>query len=402
MNALTFRPFVVYFLANTMSLLGTWVQKVGLGWLTWQITESTFWTSFVSIALMAPVGMLGPFIAVYAESWDMRRAFLITKILMMLVSFTIFLLQLFGLHTLLTLITTSLALGFLSAVHHPIRLVFISIVVPRSHLASAIGLNSVSWNMSRVVGPSIAGFSIVILGLANTFSMAVFLYFPLIVALALLPLAVRPKQKAEAENFFQKMRDGGRVVFQTPIIFAALCIVGINSFFVRGVLEIQPAIVGQILGGDSKALATVTAAAGFGALLSSFLIGFGGLSPDFIRRSLWPMMVLGLVGTACLNVAESLMPMSLLFVLTGFTATLTGIGAQTLIQLDVSENYRARVMTWWSTVSFGSLTIGGVLIGYLGDLMPIENGILIVILGSGILAVLVLVKLPVARWYRSS
>ena len=94
--------------------------------------------------------------------------------------------------------------------------------------------------------------------------------------------------------------------------------------------------------------------------------------------------------------------MSLLFVLTGFTATLTGIGAQTLIQLDVSENYRARVMTWWSTVSFGSLTIGGVLIGYLGDLMPIEKGILIVILGSGVFAILVLVKLPVARWYGSS
>ena len=153
MNALKLRPFVIYFLTNTLSLLGTWIQKVGLGWLTWQITGSTFWTSFVSIALMAPVGIIGPFIAVYAESWDLRRAFLITKILMMLVSFVIFGLQYFDMHNLHSLIITSLALGLLSAVHHPIRLVFISIVVPRPYLASAIGLNSVSWNMSRVVGP---------------------------------------------------------------------------------------------------------------------------------------------------------------------------------------------------------------------------------------------------------
>ena len=332
----------------------------------------------------------------------MRKAFLITKILMMLVSFAIFLLQLFGLHNLSTLLATSLALGFLSAVHHPIRLVFISIVVPRTHLASAIGLNSVSWNMSRVIGPSIAGVAIVILGLANTFSLAVLLYVPLIIALAFLPLEVRQKPKSSAEKFFQKMQDGGRVVLQNPIIFTALCIVGINSFFVRGVLEIQPAIVGQVLGGDSKALATVTAAAGVGALLSSFWIGFGKLSPDFIRRSLWPMMVIGLLGTAGLNVAGSLIPMSLLFVLTGFTATLTGIGAQTLIQLDVNEHYRARVMTWWSTVSFGSLTLGGVLIGFLGDLVPIENAILMVILASGVLTALVLVKLPLSRWYRPS
>ena len=398
MNAFTLRPFVIYFLTNTLSLLGTWIQKVGLGWLTWQITESTFWTSFVSIALMAPVGIIGPFIAVYAESWDMRRAFLITKILMMLISFVIFALQYFDMHNLHSLIATSLALGLLSAVHHPIRLVFISIVVPRPYLASAIGLNSVSWNMSRVVGPGLSGFAIVLLGLATTFGIAVILYAPLIVALALLPLESRAKAKPNADRFFQKMRDGGRVALQTPLIFTALCMVALNSFLVRGVLEIQPAIIGQILGGESQALATATAAAGVGALLASGWIGLGKLSSDFIQRCLWPMLAIGIIGTACLNLTSTIIPMSLIFVLTGFTATVAGIGAQTLIQLKVEEDYRARVMTWWSSVSFGSLTLGGVLIGFLGDLTPIEDAILMVMLPGFLLAMLVLVKLPLARW----
>ena len=398
MNAFTLRPFVIYFLTNTLSLLGTWIQKVGLGWLTWQITESTFWTSFVSIALMAPVGIIGPFIAVYAESWDMRRAFLITKILMMLVSFVIFALQYFDLHNLHSLIITSLALGLLSAVHHPIRLVFISIVVPRPYLASAIGLNSVSWNMSRVVGPGLSGFAIAILGLATTFGIAFILYAPLIVALALLPLEPRTKAKPNADRFFQKMRDGGKVALQTPIIFTALCMVALNSFLVRGVLEIQPAIIGQILGGESQALATATAAAGVGALLASGWIGLGKLSSDFIQRCLWPMLAIGIIGTACLNLTSMIIPMSLIFVLTGFTATVAGIGAQTLIQLKVEEDYRARVMTWWSSVSFGSLTLGGILIGFLGDLTPIEDAILMVMLPGFLLAMLVLVKLPLARW----
>ena len=398
MNAFTLRPFVIYFLTNTLSLLGTWIQKVGLGWLTWQITESTFWTSFVSIALMAPVGIIGPFIAVYAESWDMRRAFLITKILMMLISFVIFALQYFDMHNLHSLIATSLALGLLSAVHHPIRLVFISIVVPRPYLASAIGLNSVSWNMSRVVGPGLSGFAIVLLGLATTFGIAVILYAPLIVALALLPLESRAKAKPNADRFFQKMRDGGRVALQTPLIFTALCMVALNSFLVRGVLEIQPAIIGQILGGESQALATATAAAGVGALLASVWIGLGKLSSDFIQRCLWPMLAIGIIGTACLNLTSMIIPMSLIFVLTGFTATVAGIGAQTLIQLKVEEDYRARVMTWWSSVSFGSLTLGGILIGFLGDLTPIEDAILMVMLPGFLLAMLVLVKLPLARW----
>ena len=398
MNAFTLRPFVIYFLTNTLSLLGTWIQKVGLGWLTWQITESTFWTSFVSIALMAPVGIIGPFIAVYAESWDMRRAFLITKILMMLVSFVIFGLQYFDMHNLHSLIATSLALGLLSAVHHPIRLVFISIVVPRPYLASAIGLNSVSWNMSRVVGPALSGFAIVLLGLATTFGIAVILYAPLIVALALLPLEPRAKAKPNADRFFQKMRDGGKVALQTPVIFTALCVVALNSFLVRGVLEIQPAIIGQILGGESQALAVATAAAGVGALLASCWIGLGKLSPNFIQHCLWPMLAIGIIGTACLNLTSTVIPMGLIFVLTGFTATVAGIGAQTLIQLKVEEDYRARVMTWWSSVSFGSLTVGGILIGFFGDLTPIEDAIFMVMVPGFLLAILVLVKLPLARW----
>ena len=398
MNALTVRPFVAYFLTNTMSLLGTWIQKVGLGWLTWQITESTFWTSFVSIALMAPVGIIGPFIAVYAESWNMRRAFLITKILMMIISFIIFGLQHFEMHNIHTLVVTSLLLGLLSAVHHPIRLVFISIVVPRPYLASAIGLNSVSWNMSRVVGPALSGFAIVILGLANTFGLAVILYAPLILALTLLPLEPRARSKPNTDRFFQKLRDGGNVALQTPLIFTALCVVALNSFLVRGVLEIQPAIIGQILGGDSQALATATAAAGIGALLASIWIGLGKLPPDFIQRCLWPMLTVGILGTACLKMTSMIIPMSLIFALTGFTATVAGIGAQTLIQLKVDEDYRARVMTWWSSVSFGSLTIGGILIGFFGDFVPIEDAILMIMVLGFLLALLTLFKLPLVRW----
>ena len=398
MNALTLRPFVIYFLANTLSLLGIWVQKIGLGWLTWQITGSTFWTSFVSIALMAPVGILGPFIAVYGERWDMRRAMLVTKILMMLVSGVIFVMQWLDMHSLHSLIVTSLALGILSAFHHPIRLVFISIVVPRAYLASAIGLNSASWNMSRVVGPALSGFAIVFLGLATTFGLAVLFYLPLVITMFFLPLEARAPAKPNKDKFFHRMRDGGRVALRTPIIFTALCMVCLNSFFVRGVLEIQPAIAGQILGGDSRTLAIITAAAGIGAVLASGWIGLGKITPGQVQRSLWPMLLIGLVGTACLNIAQDIVSMSAVFLVTGFTATVAGIGAQTLIQLEVKEDYRARVMTWWSSVSFGSLTVGGIVVGALGDFIPIERAIFLIMIPGGVLAMLVLAKLPLSRW----
>ena len=387
MNALKLRSFVYYFITNTLSLLGTWVQKVGLGWLTWQITESTFWTSVVSLILMAPVGFLGPLIAVFAENWDSRRAMLVTKSLMAFVSLLIFFVQLLGLHNLFSLLASSIALGMLSAFHHPVRLVFISLVVPKPYLASAVGLNSVSWNVSRIIGPGIAGMTIYLLGASETFGVATALYLPLIICLWFMALQPRKSDTGSADSFFGKIIDGGAVVVGNPLIFSTLCLVFLNSFFVRGVLEIQPAIVGQILGGESASLAIVTAAAGIGSLIASGWIGLGFLNKPQIQELLWPMVLAGIIITASLHFFINLVPISMIFIVTGFTATLVGIGAQTLIQLEVNESYRARVMTWWSTISFGSLVFGGIIIGFLGDIIGIGNAIIIMMLG-GVAAVL--------------
>ena len=387
MNALKLRSFVYYFITNTLSLLGTWVQKVGLGWLTWQITESTFWTSVVSLILMAPVGFLGPLIAVFAANWDSRRAMLVTKSLMAFVSVLIFLVQLLGLHNLYSLLASSIALGMLSAFHHPVRLVFISLVVPKPYLASAVGMNSVSWNVSRIIGPGIAGMTIYLLGASETFGVATALYLPLIICLWFMALQPRKSDTGSADSFFGKIIDGGAVVVGNPLIFSTLCLVFLNSFFVRGVLEIQPAIVGQILGGESASLAIVTAAVGIGSLVASGWIGLGFLNKSQIQDLLWPMVLAGIIVTALLHFFVNLVPVSMIFIVTGFTATLVGIGAQTLIQLEVNENYRARVMTWWSTISFGSLVFGGIIIGFLGDIIGIGNAIIIMMLG-GVAAVL--------------
>ena len=378
MNAFSHRAFNIYFFTNTFSLLGIWVQKVGLGWLAWQITESTFWTSLVALSIMAPAGILGPVFAVYAERWDMRRAMLLAKSIMTLVSILIFILQIFEMHSLQSLLILSFVLGVLNAIHHPIRLVFISLIVPRPYLPSAIGLNSVSWSMSRIVGPGIAGISIATFGLGVTFGLAALLFLPFIIALIWLPLQNRQSENSNTEKFLTRLGNGWMVALNTPIIFMCLSIVALNSFFIRGVLEIQPAIIGQVLGGDSKSLAIATAATGVGSVIASGWIGIGKLSQEFIRRTLWPGLLFGLIAILTLIQAIEIVGMSVVFIICGFTTTLVGIGSQTIIQLKVEDHYRARVMAWWSSVSFGGLTLGGLLIGLIGDFTSINTAIFFV------------------------
>ena len=378
MNAFSHRAFNIYFFTNTFSLLGIWVQKVGLGWLAWQITESTFWTSLVALSIMAPAGILGPVFAVYAERWDMRRAMLLAKSIMTLVSILIFIFQIFEMHSLQSLLILSFVLGVLNAIHHPIRLVFISLIVPRPYLPSAIGLNSVSWSMSRIVGPGIAGISIATFGLGVTFGLAALLFLPFIIALIWLPLQNRQNGNSNTEKFLTRLGNGWMVVLNTPIIFMCLSIVALNSFFIRGVLEIQPAIIGQVLGGDSKSLAIATAATGVGSVIASGWIGAGKLSQEFIRLTLWPGLIFGLIAILTLIQAIEIVSMSIVFIICGFTTTLVGIGSQTIIQLKVEDHYRARVLAWWSSVSFGGLTLGGLLIGLIGDFTSISTAIFFV------------------------
>ena len=376
MNAFSNKAFLSYFVSNSLALLGIWIQKIGVGWLTWHITESTFWTSFVTLALMAPAGILGPFFAVLAEKWNMRKASLVLKILMFLIGVLIWYLQLINAHTLFTLAFLSILQGLLSACYHPVRLVFVSIVVPRALLASAIGLNSASFNASRVIGPAFAGFFIAFYDLQVTFLIAMLSYIPLIPVLIYMPLRSRKIDLTVATKYIDSLIEGGRVALDTPIILKGLFIVLINAFFVRGMLEIQPTIAGEILNANSSGLSLITASAGLGALLSSIWIGFSKKTIGNHISLLVPMLLAGLIISSIIGLTSNLYFMSLLFIFIGFSTTTVGIGTQTIIQLEVDDIHRARVLTWWSSVSFGSLTVGGIILGGVGEFIPMKFGLI--------------------------
>ena len=377
MTALSNKPFKLYFFTNTIALLGLWIQKIGVGWLTWEITESTFWTSFVTLALMAPAGIIGPVFAVFAENWNMRKASIILKILMFLVGGIIWFLQYLDMHSLFTLAFLSILQGLLGACYHPVRLVFVSIVVPRNLLSSAVGLNSASFNGSRVVGPAFAGITITLYNLETTFFIAMLTYIPLIPVLIYMPLRERIKSSNTQKQFFKSLLEGGKVALQSPIISKGLFVVFISAFFVRGMLEIQPTIAGEILNKGSVGLSLITATAGFGALLASIWIGFRANINIKIETKLVSMLTVGLVVSFILGFISDMYLMAFAFTIVGFTTTAVGIGTQTLIQLEVDEIYRARVLTWWSSVSFGSLTIGGILLGFAGEFIPLNVGMMI-------------------------
>ena len=378
MLAFSYKPFLLYFTTNSLSLLGLWMQKVGVGWLTWQITESTFWTSFVTLALMVPAGILGPFFAVWAENWNMRKASIILKSAMFLISIFIYILQVFELHTVLSLAFLSVVYGVLSALYHPVRLVFVSVLIKKSLLSSAIGLSAASFNGSRVLGPAIAGFLIYYYDLGTAFLISALFYLPVILILFFLPLRDRKLSKKIEKSFFNKLIEGLRFALNNSFILKNLSLVFVNAFFIRGVLEIQPTIAGDLLSGSSTGLSIITTSAGIGALIGAIILGSGKYLKESLINFFKPMLVIGFLNCIIISLFPNLIILTISFLLIGFSTTLIGIGTQTLIQLNVEETYRARVLTWWSTISFGSLSLGGVFIGLCGEYIPLTMAMLMI------------------------
>ena len=142
-------------------------------------------------------------------------------------------------------------------------------------------------------------------------------------------------------------------------------------------LEIQPTIAGEILKQGSFGLSLITTTAGIGALIASIWIGVRKSHKIKIETKLVSILFLGLFVSCIIGFISNVYIMAVAFTVVGFTTTIVGIGTQTIIQLEVEEFYRARVLTWWSSVSFGSLTIGGIILGFAGEYIPLNIGLII-------------------------
>lgn len=373
-------PFRIYFAATSISYLGMWFEKVALGWFAWELTQSSFWTGFVAVALTAPTGLLGPVIGVLAERWNHRRASITLNLLLGVASLCLFALAVLEGVTILPVALLAVVIGVLSALYHPVRLVLVSQVVPRNYLVSAVGLHAMAYNGSRVLGPALAGVVIATAGTGTAFLVNAATYVPLALVLVVLPLLPRQRGSGEPGSLFAELAAGLRYVRSEQLIW--WCIIGVvlSSIVARGVMEILPAIVGSLLAGDAGTLAFFTSMAGAGAVGSALLFTLFAPSVGRIARWCAISLPLNMLVVAAIGLVPPHWLLAGLFVLTGFFTTLIGIGTQTIIQVSVEEGYRTRVLTWWSSANFGGMTLGAMLLGAAGDILPLGA----VLIGCGL------------------
>lgn len=366
-RALRHRNYRLFFGGEVVSLSGLWMQRVAMSWLVYRLTSSVFLLGAVDFVGQLPVFFLASFAGVYLEGWDLRRVIIICQILSMVHAFLLAILTLSGVVTYWHIIVLSVLLGVVNAFEIPARQAFIiHMVEDRQDLGNAIALNSSLFNVARLLGPSLAGVVIALVGEGICFLMNGFSYGATLWALFAMKLKRGGRTFTEKRPLLENFFEGIAYVRGFFPIRAALMALVVVSFFGLPYLVLLPVFAKDILSGGPQTLGFLTAASGMGALGGSFMLA--------LRKTpvgLGKIMALAMSGfgiCVALFAFSRWFPFSLLLMAgIGFTMISSMVAGNTLIQTLVDDDKRGRVMSLFIVALTGIAPFGSLFAGWLAS-----------------------------------
>jgi predicted MFS family arabinose efflux permease len=375
-GALSHRNYRVYISGNGISLIGSWLQRVSVGWLTWTLTHSGAWLGLISLAEFLPVMFLSPLAGVLADRRDRVGIIRITQLYGCLTATMLALLVWTDLITIHILFSLVLLLGINNGIAQPARLALIPTLVDRSALPSALAINSIVFNSARFIGPAIAGVLIARVSIAAAFAANAVGYIAFQISLANLrdlpPLPMRAAQnavRASLEAFSYVRHHQGMAPMM--LLFA------VTTIGTRGFIELFPGFADNVFHRGPQGLAMLTSTVGLGAIVGGIWMlirsQITGLTTVVLANTL--LMSLAIVAfTATSNFTLAL---PCVFV-AGMAMVITGIGAQTLIQASIDHRMSGRVMALYGMIFRAGPALGAVAMGtasaYLGLRLPLAAG----------------------------
>lgn len=395
-RALSHRNYRLFFVGQGVSLIGTWLTRVALGWWVYRLTGSELVLGTVSFAGQLPTFLLAPVGGVVGDRYPRHRILVVTQALAMLQSLLLTLLALSSRASVGAILALAVFQGLINAFDTPARQAFVvEMVEAREDLSTAIALNSSMVNAARLLGPSVAGVLIAAFGEAGCFAIDSFSY--LAVLASLLAMRVPQRERPQAtRRVLSELRAGLAYAAGSGPIRAVLLLVALVSLTGAPYTMLMPVVATQTLGGNATTLGFLMAAAGAGAVAGALwlasrpsVLGLGRVIASATLVFGSALMLLGTSHTLWLSLP--------LLVCAGAGMMVALPSSNTVLQTIVDEDKRGRVMSlytmaFFGMVPFGSLIAGGVA-GTLGTLGTLFAGGLLTALGG----LVFLRKLPELR-----
>lgn len=362
-RSLQVRNFRLFMAGQGVSVAGTWMQNVAVGWLVLDLTHSGSALGLVTAARFAPLLTIGPWGGLFADRHDKRLLLRVTASCQAAIAGTLGALTISHVIALWSLAVLIFTAGLVDVFDTPSRQTFINNLVGIERLGNAIALNSILVNAARIAGPAAAGVLIAGVGVGPCFLANAVSYAAVIAALQ----AIRPAElvsSARQPRAAGQIREGLRYVLHTPPLLVPLILVGVSGAFAWEYQVTLPLFTSRVFGGDATTYGAALACVAVGSIAGGFAIAH---RQNVSGRS----VAVTAIGWGGVLVLASLAPtLAIAFVLLVFV----GVGtvafnslSKTVLQSACAEQMRGRVMALWSIGWQGSTVIGAPLIGLVGQ-----------------------------------
>jgi MFS family permease len=395
-RTLSSRNYRLFFTGQSISLIGTWMQRVAMSWLVYHLTSSEFLLGLVSFLGLIPVFVLSPFAGVLADRFHRLHLLIATQVLAMLQAFLLTVLVMTGLIRIGHIMALATLLGLINSFDTPIRQAFTAeLVEKKADLGNAIALNSAMFNSARMLGPTIAGLLIAAFGEGFCFLLNGLSYLAVIAAL--LRMRIPPTaEKKQKQKLLKGLREGFSYSFGFAPIRSVLLLLMTVSMMGMPYIVLMPVFAKNILHGGSETLGFLMGAAGAGALCGAVYLAqrktVAGL--ERVIPLMTGLFSLGLIGFALSR--HQWLSLSLLL-MAGFGLMVQMASSNSILQTIVDDDKRGRVMSFYVMCVMGTTPIGSLLAGVVANRLGAPQTLLI----GGICclagAVLFMRKLPALR-----
>src|SRR3990170_174160 len=352
--------------------LGQWMEQVALGWLVYELTGSPLQLSLVIGARSLPLLLFGPFGGVAADRFDRRRILLASQAIVMILAFIVAMLTLTGRAQVWQLALISFLGGWAWAFNIPARQSLIPNVVPEGEVMNAVALQASGFQMTAIVGPSIAGLLIAVVDAGGVFLVNSALF--VLVLFATWQLRLPPKAPdGEVLSVGRSMLEGFRFVRSDRTIFTALLLALFPTVFGLPVVAMMPVFARDVLHVGAQGLGYLNSALGVGAIIATLTIASMG---DLSRKG--RLLILACFSLGCFLVLFSqsrwlVLSLGALLFVGGSRMSFMAL-TNTSIQLSVPDQYRGRVMSLLA-LDFGLTPLGTLLAGTIATYWGVQAAI---------------------------
>ena len=385
-RALSHRNYRIFWLGAFLSNCGTWMQSVAQGWLVLHLTNSPFWLGLDAFMATAPGILLTLLGGVFADIVDRRRLLIFSQSMAGIAALGLAALVSTGLVNPWMILAFSFVTGCCFALASPSYMAMTYDLVGREDVANAVALNSTQFQLSRVIGPALAGVGFSLFGLAGCFYANGLSFIAVVVALLMVrPEAYSnaPRLQAERHNIWHDLIEGLSYVRNRPRVSSLILLSAVTSLFGAPYFALVPIYARDIFGLGESGLALMMGVAGGGAFLGALLVAYLG---DF-RRKGWAVIIGGTVAGFCVTLfalsTNLVISLVALFGI-GFAIVVSVATENTLLQKLVTDQMRGRVMSMFMMSFIGTMPIGNIAAGALSQRFGVRHTLAV----GGIIATL--------------